>query len=365
MKFQLDKNGHKLLEAIFETNALSMEASDLLSAFLTDHYADIDDKRMNRFRCELSLSPEQAYYQAMLSVLDIDPEDEELRRIEKAGALCEAKRLKPSTFLENPYLRAIPIRDKRVGKWHLTKNYYAPYEGFLYDQTHADPERNFLSVDGLGYFDEKVDYPLVEEGNHVWMSVTPYEINTMAPAIERACGNVLALGLGLGYFPFMALRKKAVANVTVIEKDPKVVALFKEMILPQFPNKNIRIVLGDAFAYLDKNGSKFDYVFADVHSTPEDGLLPYRRFLSWKKKNPSVKADFWIEDSVLVYFRRILIELMEEESTNEYERAEDAIGLLMDKLHHKLRDLVLQSSEDILKLLDDDSLKKILAETEN
>ncbi len=362
MKFQLDKNGKETLERLLDIHAYSQEASDLLSTFLTDRFDAIDISLLQRLRKELSCSLEDAYYPAFLSVLDIDPEDEELKSIEKNTAIQKMVRRDEREFLSNPYLKNIRFQDRKEGKWHLTKNYYLPYEAFLYDQTKARKEDLYLPVDFLGYFDKRVDYPLVEEKDHVWMSVTPYEIRTMEEGICLAHGRVLALGLGLGYFPYMVLRKKDVQEVVVVEKDPNVIALFKKNILPQFGAKKLTIIKDDAFAFLGKEEAKsFDTYFFDTHSTPEDALLPYREYLRFQKGNPHKDMAFWIESSTLVYLRRLLVALIQEESNGLFVEtpSHDLTDRILNDFHRQLQDKVLTTSDDLLNLLDEDSLRQL------
>ena len=62
----------------------------------------------------------------------------------------------------------------------------------------------------------------------VWMSTDPNEIITMNPYIQKAHGDILVMGLGLGYYPFMTALKDDVKSITIIEKDPKVIDIFKK-----------------------------------------------------------------------------------------------------------------------------------------
>lgn len=363
MKFQLDKEARETLDRILEKDALSQEASSLLSDFLDNAYDAIDIKRLQKLHKELSCSLEDAYYPAFLSVLDIDPQDEELQKIEKETNIRSMRLLDAERFLADPYRKNIRFHEKSSGKWRLTTNYYLPYEAFLYDETKAKREDLFLPKDSLGYFKEKVDYPLVEENDHVWMSVTPYEIATMSKPIEESTGRVLALGLGLGYFPYMVLRKKEVKEVVVVEKDKAVIDLFRKEILPQFQRKDIRILQEDALSYLEKpEASQFDSLFFDIHSTPEDALSSYPLFLRFRKDHPNTKAFFWIEQSTLVYLRRLLLTLVREEWDSLYQESKEGSlsDRIIDHFHKRLEERTLQTKEDVLSLLDDESLQELL-----
>ena len=146
------------------------------------------------------------------------------------------------------------------------------------------------------------------------MSLNPNEIETMKPYIKKGEGHVLVLGLGMGYVPFMLAVKDDVKSITIIEKDPEIIALFKSLIYPSFPRKEkIRIIEDDAIKYLQKTEKKpsFDYIFADLWHNPEDGLP---LFVALKNINPNI--DCWLETSMYALLRRCMITLLEEQLSN-------------------------------------------------
>ena len=112
------------------------------------------------------------------------------------------------------------------------------------------------------------------------MSLNPNEINTMEKDIKKATGKVLTFGLGLGYFQFMCSLKEDVKEITIIEKDPNIIALFKQFILPFFAHRNkIKIIQIDAFDFMEnKFDNSYDFVYVDIWHTPNDGLLPFIKF---------------------------------------------------------------------------------------
>ena len=59
------------------------------------------------------------------------------------------------------------------------------------------------------------------------MSLNPNEIETMKPFINKGHGNVLVLGLGMGYVPFMMALKDDVRHITIIEKDKNIIGVKK------------------------------------------------------------------------------------------------------------------------------------------
>ena len=158
-------------------------------------------------------------------------------------------------YSNNPYLKNIKIKDVRFKKYILGHIDYEPYELFPLDDVKYD-EKTFIELHQIGYFKQKVSYPYIGTKDSIWMSVNPNEIKTMQPHIDRVNGNVLVLGLGLGYFAYMSSLKEDVKSITIIELDQDIIDLFNKEILPQFKHKEkIRIIKDDALKYLGKSSS--------------------------------------------------------------------------------------------------------------
>ena len=113
------------------------------------------------------------------------------------------------------------------------------------------------------------------------MSITPNEMLTILPSVERSFGKVITFGLGLGYYPFMCSLKDNVESVTIVEFDENIIKLFKEHLLPLFPiNEKIKIIHADAFKYCQENNINelYDFAFMDIWHSGEDGLPFYIHF---------------------------------------------------------------------------------------
>ena len=212
-------------------------------------------------------------------------------------------KLQPWVYKDNAYCRHVPFPNVTKGRWTLCQKTYAPYELFVRgaDTRCSDGKE----IPSIGFFDTAFSYPAVLEDGREWMTVTPNEIETMRAPLAEAKGKVLTLGLGLGYFAFMAAEKDTVESVTVVERDETVISLFTEHLLPHFPNgRKIRIQKGDAISYLDKGtkGEKFDFAFADLWHDASDGVPLY---LAIKKREMglSFPMRYWIESSLLSHIR--------------------------------------------------------------
>jgi hypothetical protein len=91
-------------------------------------------------------------------------------------------------------------------------------------------------------------------GGETWMSMTPLERESQGIGIGLAEGHVLIFGLGLGWAAAATAARTAVSAVTVVEKDPHVLALHQALDLfaqlPEAARAKVRVVEGDAFDYL-------------------------------------------------------------------------------------------------------------------
>ena len=156
----------------------------------------------------------------------------------------------------------------------------------------------------IGFFEEDYPYPAVLEGGREWMTLMPNETNTTKPALDVARGKVLTYGLGLGYFAYMASIKDEVTSVTVVERSEDAIALFKEHILPQFPDpQKVTVVHSDAFEFAEKqmeNGA-YDMVFTDLWHDPSDGVELYLKMKKYENKLPNAHFVYWIEKTLKLY----------------------------------------------------------------
>ncbi len=203
-------------------------------------------------------------------------------------------------FRNNPYIAAVSVPDARMGDIFLTTASYARGELFQYAMPDFTED---IVVPKLGFFDRMVKFPAIYEKNTPWMSVCPSEITSMTEPISRAHGDVLVLGLGLGYYPFMISLSDSVRSIMIVEKNSAVISLFKRHILPQFPQSDkIRLVQGDAIEYLQQaDEDAFDFCFADIWEGVHDGLPLYQKIREVAMRFQSIQFSYWIEEQLVAY----------------------------------------------------------------
>lgn len=240
----------------------------------------------------------------------IDAERSALERMMEREYFAPAVReLEAAVYENDAYYRQILFPQAKRGCWQLTTMSYEPFELFVCADMYR--EASGREMPQIGYFPQRFFYPAVLEDGREWMTVTPNEIETMREAVAAASGHVAALGLGLGYFAFCVSEKATVQSVTIIERDPDVIALFEEHILPQFAHREkIRIVHADAFEWLREAlpAGAATFVFADLWHDVSDGAEMYLRLRRVEESTPNVQFSYWIEPSLLCFIRALMLD---------------------------------------------------------
>jgi hypothetical protein len=297
-----DREKVRELKAIRQKNN---EIGWMLCHYLNNNPCFITKELMESVNSHGTLAEETVYFALLTGFCGLDTENSECDRQLANDFLRRAvKRLNAKTYLQNPYYRNILIPEVKFGHWELTYEKYMPYEAFIYKDIMVDAD--FREIPSVGFFNEEFRFPAVLENDHEWMAIKPNEIETMQPAVDVVEGEVVTLGLGLGYFTYMASLKEKVRHITVVEQDNEVIHLFERYILPQFQYKEkVELVSTDAFEYARKQmpDKKFDYAFVDLWHDVSDGLEMYLKIKKMEYFNSQTKFLYWIEDSLISGFR--------------------------------------------------------------
>lgn len=275
---------------------------------------------------------------------------------------AHTKRYPADMVTKSPYMAAIPASEETSGAITLGSYTYMPGEFFQTYHENFEPAAPF-HYGTIGYFDKEVTVPVIYENGNVWMSIVVSEIESMRAPIEKAKGKVITYGLGLGYYPFMASEKENVESVTIIERNPDVIAVFKKVILPHFPHKEkIRIIQADAFQYIEQQkDGEYDIAFANFWDGFYDGLALYMDFVPRCEKFTKTDFDFWIEICFLDYFfRPAALEALMAAAAHPVTLAEDkkAVKKLQAAFAKFLSSdpITLRMEEDILSFLSNEYL---------
>jgi hypothetical protein len=210
-------------------------------------------------------------------------------------------------FMNRPYPKTIRWETLSTGTFRFDRLKLNAGDLFNAQAIVMDPDRELNESMVLRALDEPYEAPFLWQGTDAWMMDVPSEAFTIDPLAAKAKGHVLAIGLGIGYYPFMALQNPQVIDVTVIEKAPEVIDLFESVLHAQFPRPtDLKIIEGDAFDVFTPEGlAHYDTVFVDIWRSADDGYPLIEALLS--QVNPPVdKLDLWIEDSCFEFMPSLI-----------------------------------------------------------
>lgn len=349
MNIANNKELKQQIRNIIDINNINMNVADMLmSIFMYTDAIDIDEVKQY---IKEGHSMNEAVLNVLYDAWGLDKDNEDNQEVMEEYILKNLKCLDPKEYLNNQYAKAIKASG-RNGKYALRYIDYQPYQLFAYDDIKMNGYKEHSQI---GYFNQKFSYLALTEGNNIWMSLNPNEIETMKPFINKGKGNVLVLGLGMGYVPFMLSLKNCVSKVTIVEKDQDIIDLFNKFIHPSFPNKEkTKIIKGDAIEFMKKQ-EDYDYIFADLWHDPEDGLP---LFVSLKKINPNI--DCWLDTSMYALLRRCMITLLEEtlngSKEEDYRFAKTYTDKVINTFYQKTKNLSIERLSDLDDLLSDKKL---------
>ena len=266
----------------------------------------------------------------------------------KKNIKWDTKLLRLSDYLNNPYLEKLKNLSLSKDDWSLSKKRITAYSLFPYeDEYHYGVNYNLKM--SLAFFDRDYFYPSISLYKNEWMSLNPYEIRTMEIPIALAKGKVLTLGLGLGYFAYMAHLKDEVKEVHIVEMDKSLIEVFNEYFLPLFPHpEKIHIHKADAFCFIrDINDRDYDYIFSDLWHDVSDGLPMYLKLKEKFNEFKFTRCVYWIEGAIMTYLRTLVIGVMKD----EFQQTSSDYNLLQLHIKESLKSVNINSSSDIDALL--------------
>lgn len=341
MKIELNKQDLNRLNKILEAKQMNIAFADMLMSFY--------DYDLSKFNIETKEDYKSLFMQAM----ELDEESEENIEVCERYIGKNFQKINDHIFTSNPYFKTVRPKLIKIGDYSLCLDHFYKNQSFAYDDVEID-SNDYAELSKIGYFDHKVSFLALSYKNEIWMNISPNEINTMTRSINEAAGDVLVLGLGLGYYPFMISLKPNVKSITVIEKDSTIIDIFKKNIFPFFPHKEkIKIIKDDGFKFIENSSRKFDYTFIDLWHNPNDGLPMYLKFKKLEKSN--TKYSYWLEKSILAMYRRCKLILIEEAldgaKDDNYLKAENEIDEVINKLYFETKDLVIDSYDKLIEFI--------------
>jgi len=229
-------------------------------------------------------------------------------------------------YLNTPYHQNISLASIKANDYELSQEIIPANKLINLSFLKDDPEKALNDTFILKAYNKPYNCVVLKQNDLLWMTDTPQEANTIDPYAQKAFGNVLNFGLGIGYFVYMACLNPKVKTITIIEYSKEVIDLFNKYLLPQFPqNKKITIIQGDAFHYFNQSFvEQFDYTFVDIYKSNEDGLITIAKMLDQYLPQYQ-QIDFWIESTCVELVRAMMLEFFYELMTNKFNNYDDPI----------------------------------------
>jgi hypothetical protein len=144
-----------------------------------------------------------------------------------------------------PAIKVPTYQTRRVGAWELRRQNQPVLRGYFR---------------GLQACTE--NYLLMRD-NRVWMSLSPVEIESLAPHVAHMRGHVVIAGLGMGLALYNALLRPAVRQITVLELDSEVIALFAAIMRPDMAGSG-RFSIEQVDARDWQTTESVDFLYADI-----------------------------------------------------------------------------------------------------
>lgn len=160
------------------------------------------------------------------------------------------------------------------------------------------------------------EYTRLKFHDIVVMSDTPAEQKEHDDAVNKAEGNVLVFGLGLGMYVDNILYKDDVKKVRVVELSRNVITLVAPTLEKRWGTERLSIVPGDAFEYKLGPGEFYDFIWCDIWSSiSASNLLEMRRLFA-RYLPYCVQCDAWAYNqcAAIDEYNRRLPEIMEKEN---------------------------------------------------
>ena len=232
----------------------------------------------------------------------------------KKNMKWDTKLLKMEDYQTNPYLKKLNSIRFSKNDWSLSSKKIEAYSLFPYEEEYHYAS-NYLLKMSLAFFDKDFNYPSISLFTNEWMSLNPYEIRTMETPIILARGKVLTLGLGLGYFAYMAHLKDEVKEVHIVEMDKALIDIFSEYLLPLFEHpEKIHIHKADAFYFIQNIKDRdYDFIFSDLWHDASDGLPMYLKLKEKFNAFKYTQCHYWIESALITHLRTLVIGVMRDE----------------------------------------------------
>lgn len=288
----------------------------------------------------------------------------------KAGfhEFSEAPSLWPSLFLstdeykENLYYKHIPLCSSDHHHIEATTMTFESHRLFNLSSVIDDPHRSLNDSMILRALDKPLTTRVLLKNNEVWMMNVPSESKTIDPIAAKVKGRVLTLGLGIGYFIYMAMHNPRVTSIDVVELDLNVIDYFDTYIRPHFPQTiPITVHHGDAKTWIKQHSHQYDHVFIDTYQNENDGCEWW--LLGCESISlPYDCVHYWIESSLSQRMRIAMFAYLRRHNKNNYDHLTQ-VCIEKVSMYYRTHDCVLNNVNEVKSWLYNHDLYRTIAST--
>jgi hypothetical protein len=271
-----------------------------------------------------------------------------------------SKEYSKKEIYENSFIKNIKIDKFTNGKYTLDKNNFVKGELFVHNKDYIE---DLFHIPSLGYCKSDFIYPCIRVENYLYYFVSPEVINKYEHMVSVSEGNILCLGLGIGYFPYMVSLKDNVDSITIVEKDPELIDLFTSQILPQFENKNkIKIIKADPLNYIHKlKENDFNYCMVDISANPSESLKSYIYIKRLEKRLKNINFIYYDETRILLDIREfIMVEILCDVTNVKKSESIITDKQLQKILYDLYENMILIGTTDIQEVTNLENIKKYI-----
>lgn len=228
---------------------------------------------------------------------------------------------------------------------------------FKYGEQYASGETMMLKMD-YGFFNKAFDCPTIILRNKHKLSITPLDIKLSKIPLQIAKGKILILGLKLGYFAYLASLKQDVNEIDVVENNLELISLFKNILLPLFPqNKNVNVICADALDYLNSTQDRqYDFIYVDLWDEAQKGIEQYLSVQKAFENFHITKRFCYLENAIITQLCLLVIDVL----IDSYEHRNKPYRGLKRKINQSLKEVTLSNSYELDALLSIKGLRKLL-----
>lgn len=145
---------------------------------------------------------------------------------------------------------------------------------------------------------------VIKSTDRPMMSSHETETITNQKFLDKATGDVLIFGLGLGLIVFPILESESITSIDIVELNSGLIDFVGELIKSKDRFGKVNIVEGDVFTFHEKITKKYDTIYIDIWEfVGEKELLEIEQFHETYSKflNKNGWIDSWRSEKKLNY----------------------------------------------------------------